>query len=38
MKSAEYLGMKHLGNMHPDGGEINEAELQNFVATVNAGS
>jgi multimeric flavodoxin WrbA len=35
-RSAEYLGMKYLGNLHTYNGEINEAELQNFVATVNA--
>jgi multimeric flavodoxin WrbA len=37
-RSAEYLGMKYLGNLHTYNGEINESELQNFVATVNADS
>ena len=37
-ESAEYLGMKYLGNIHTYDGEINEAELRNFVAAVNADS
>jgi multimeric flavodoxin WrbA len=34
-RSAEYLGMKYLGNIHTYGGEINKAELHNFVEIIN---
>jgi hypothetical protein len=37
-ESAEYLGMKYLGNIHTYSGEINEAEQQNFAAPVNSDS